>query len=219
VNAVTRGRPMSQVFPQLDVQFVEQQADVRIIVSIPGRYALANRRDAQGNRREFACRAVNLSARAVTLAAPVKGALGERVIANIERVGKLEGVITRLLDRGFVMSIGLTDEERSKLAVKLDWLEKNKNHDLLESRKTQRITPRTPHSTLVLADGTVLQCLVIDMSTSGAAVSADLVPDIGMPLAVGVVVGRVVRRFAEGFSVQFMEELNPDLLEEQIIRP
>jgi hypothetical protein len=36
------------------------------------------------------------------------------------------------------------------------------------------------------------------------AVSADLYPEIGTPLAVGKMIGRVVRRFAEGFAIEFL---------------
>jgi hypothetical protein len=56
---------------------------------------------------------------------------------------------------------------------------------------------------LIFRDGTTMDCLVIDVSSSGVAVSADAEPQIGTPLAVGRSVGRVVRRFAEGFAFQF----------------
>jgi hypothetical protein len=78
--------------------------------------------------------------------------------------------------------------------------------------------PRDPHSRLVLANGAVLDCLVIDMSTTGAAVSADAQPAIGTPLAVGCAVGRVVRHFAEGFAVKFLGPQDPARLEDLVIR-
>jgi hypothetical protein len=55
------------------------------------------------------------------------------------------------------------------------------------------------------------------MSVSGAAVSADIIPEMGMPLAVGTVVGRVVRQFAGGFAIQFIEPLPLDSLEERVL--
>lgn len=69
----------------------------------------------------------------------------------------------------------------------------------------------------MLPDGTSVSCLVIDMSVSGAAVSADIVPEIGMPLAIGRAVGRVVRRFGEGFAVQFVTMQSADTLEQTVI--
>ncbi len=107
-----------------DVVFVERRDDVRIIVSIPGTYSLSDRRDARGERRVFACRAVNLSARAVALAVPVQGEIGERIFANIEHFGKLVGAVVRLLERGLVMSISASDEERERLTAKIEWFER-----------------------------------------------------------------------------------------------
>lgn len=196
----------------------ERRLDARFITSLAGRYMLSSKRDTLGNRREFACRALNMSALNMLLACPVAAPLGERVITHIDQFGKLEGKITRLMDRGFVMSLTGTGEEQAKRAAKLVWLEDHKNHDVHDVREHGRIVPRNPYSTLVLPDGQTLTCLVIDMSVSGAAVSADIQPEIGMPLALGKVVGRVRRRFAEGFAIQFIETQALETLEDSLIR-
>ena len=200
-----------------DVVFVDRRSEPRIIVSIAARYALANRRDSQGNRREFACRVVNISLHAVTLLVPVNGALGERVIVHCDEFGKLEGTIMRVLERGFVVQIATTEEERRKLAIKIDWYEKNKNHDLSENREHKRLIPKNPHSKLIFTDRSVLECFVIDMSVSGVAVSADIKPAIGTPLAVGKLVGRVVRHLDDGFAVQFVTLQDPEGLEQALM--
>jgi hypothetical protein len=57
------------------------------------------------------------------------------------------------------------------------------------------------------------------MSVSGAAVSADIQPEIGSPLALGRSVGRVIRQFREGFAVKFIKPVERDVLEHLIIRP
>jgi len=201
-----------------DVVFVEQRRDVRIFVSIPGRYSLLDRRNSLGERRVFACRAVNLSSSTIALAAPVRGKLGERVIAHIDHLGKLEGPIVRLLEGGFVMNIPASEEERDRLAAKIAWLEDYKNHDLLDRRADARTVPANPYSKMILADGNVEACIVLDLSVSGVALSAETVPDIGTVLAVGSVVGRVVRHFVGGFAVQFVERLNPNTVEVMVIR-
>ena len=201
-----------------DLVVVDRRVDIRVITSIPGRYSLGSQHDKPGQRRDFACRALNMSPRAMLLAAPVSGALGERVITHFDRFGRLEGIIIRVLTRGFVMSIAATEDERARLAVKLAWLEDHKNHDAHEARKHERIVPRDPYSTLTLADGSVLTCLVIDMSVSGVAVSAEIVPEIGTPLAVGRVIGRVRRHFAEGFAVEFIELQDLDQLPHRLLR-
>jgi PilZ domain len=201
---------------QGDVIFIERRREPRIIVSMPARYALANRRDSQGNRREFDCRIVNISLRAVTLMAPVNGAVGERVIVSCDAFGRLEGTVVRVLELGFVMQVAVSQEAREKLAAKIEWYEKNKNHDLSENRQHKRVAPKNPHSKLVLDDGRVLECFVIDVSASGAAVAADVKPAIGTPLAIGKLVGRVVRHLDDGFAVKFVELQDPEQLEDRL---
>jgi hypothetical protein len=196
---------------------VERQSDVRVIVNIPGRYSLSDRRDARGERRVFACRAVNVSPRAIALAAVVNGKVGERVIAHLEHLGKLEGPIVRVLEHGFVMNIAANDEERARLAAKIAWLESHKNHEASNRRADERMVPANPYSKMILPDGTVETCLVLDLSVSGAAISADTVPEIGTVLAVGSVVGRVVRQFVGGFAVQFVERQSQYSVEGMVV--
>lgn len=117
------------------------------------------------------------------------------------------------------MQINANDEERRNLSAKIEWYEKNKNYDLLENREHKRIVPKPPHSKLILADGSVLGCFVIDMSVSAAAVSANIQPEIGTPLGVGSVVGRVVRHLEDGFAVKFLALQDAETLEEALIRP
>jgi hypothetical protein len=201
-----------------DIVFVERRHDVRVIVNIPGRFSLADRWDARGERRVFACRAVNLSACAAALASPVIGKVGERVIAHIDHLGKLEGAVVRVLERGFVMSIAASYEERDKLAAKIEWLEKHKDHDVTDQRGDGRVAPTNPYSRMILPDGSRETCLVLDLSVSGAAISADTVPDIGAVVAIGIVVGRVVRHFQGGFAVQFVERQSHHNVEVMVIR-
>jgi hypothetical protein len=202
-----------------DLIAFEQRPDVRLIVNVPGRYSLSTRRNAMGDRRLFACRVLNISPNAMLLCAPVMGPRGERVITSLPHFGKLTGAIVRVVERGFMMSIVGTEEEHEKLAAKLLWFEQYKNFDVADARKHGRIIPESPNSTLTLADGSTLSCLVIDMSQSGAAVSADIEPAIGTFLSVGSVGGRVVRHFAEGFAIRFNELQTAARLEERVIRP
>jgi len=188
------------------VEVTAPRPDIRIVVSLAGRYSLASRRNTRGERRQFACRAINISSTSVALAVPVQGALGERVLAEIEHFGKLQGTIERLLDvRGFIFRIEASDEGRKKLVEKIEWFEKHKNLEVPDKREQSRFVPSDPCSTLLLADGTVRTCFIIDVSVTGAAVSTDFVPEIGTVLAVGKAIGRVTRHFDGGFAVQFIQ--------------
>lgn len=187
----------------------ERRRFQRVKVNLLGRYMLVD-------RREFPCQVENMSPGGMLLAAPVAGQPGERVIAYIDHVGRLEGVITRLAENGFAMSIAATLRKRDKLAAQLTWLA---NRHLLaspEDRRHGRFTPKNPLTTLVLPNGLNIGCRLIDVSLSGAAVASQERPAIGALVTLGKVQGRVVRHLEEGFAVEFVRLQHPDFIEESI---
>ena len=109
---------------------------------------------------------------------------------------------------------------RAKLAEKLTWLEKKTKDpaSISDARKNPRFVPKASHSTLTLADGTVHECFVIDASLSGVAVTAELQPPIGTPLAIGACIGRVIRHTPDGFAVKFVKQQSRDELNGLIVR-
>jgi hypothetical protein len=178
----------------------ERRAVARAITGMRGRYTLNSWRDADGNLRVFSCSVQKMSSRAIELTAPVTGAIGEWVCVHFDKFGKFEGPIIRQGQRSLVMRIVATVEETNKVAGKIAWIE---NKGTADSRRHERFVPFDSNSTVMLADGSVLPCQIIDYSISGAAVSIDLEPDLGAVLKIGKVIGRVVRRFAGGFAVEF----------------
>lgn len=201
-----------------DIIIVDRSRAARTSACIIGRYALASRRNSRGERREFACRTSEISCHDMTVMAPIPGPIGERVITHFHDLGKLEGQIIRLTDDGFVISLVLTANQRERLSSKILWLEMRKHLNLPDDRSHRRFIPKNPHSSVMLADGSIYECFVIDMSASGVAVSADINPGIGDVLAVGKVVGRVVRLFKEGFAVRFIKLQDPGALEHLLLR-
>ena len=148
------------------------------------------------------------------------GKVGERIVSYFGDFGKLDGWIADTVAGGFLIDLETDREQREKLARKLTWLEKKqKDPSVIEARNNGRIIPKTLHSTVIFADGTCRDCFIIDMSASGAAVSADVQPDLGMPLAIGSCVGRVVRHFREGFAIKFVDAQNEAQLEKLVARP
>ena len=188
-----------------------------VMGSFAGRYSLSDVRDGRGERRVFKCRAVNISPFAIALVAPVKGKIADRVIVHLVEFGKLQGAVSRLLEYGFVIKIAASGDERDRLTAKIEWLANHKNSETPNRRTDTRTVPANPCSKIILSDGKVESCRVIDLSVSGAAISADTIPDVGAVLAVGSVVGRVVRHFVGGFAVRFVERQNEHNLEAMLI--
>jgi len=190
----------------------EQRRFQRVRVNLLGRYMLLD-------RREFPCQVTNMSPGGMALIAPVSAQVGERVIAYVDHVGRLEGVITRQLPNGFAMSISATPRKRDKLAAQLTWLANRQILGLPEDRRHDRIVPRNPRSTMVLSDGTAVLCRIIDMSLSGAAVASEQLPDVGTLITLGKTPSRVVRHIENGFAVEFTRMQHPDFLEENVTGP
>lgn len=196
---------------------VERRAEPRVIMSLAGTCQLAALRDETGKRREYPCRAINMSSRALMVAAPVRATMGDGAIAYVPTFGKLSGRVIRVLDGGFVMSLMVNEAQRQRIVRRLAWMQDHQAHDTRDLRQHVRIVPREPYGRLTFADGSCLSCLVMDMSVTGAALSADVVPEIGTLLAVGRVPARVCRHFPEGFAVAFLEELLPGSLEQLVL--
>jgi hypothetical protein len=198
-------------------EFLKQRA---VNIAVGGSYTLANWFDSQGKPRTFACRTSRVSPFRMMVAVPVVGRVGDNISSYFGDFGKLEGLISDTTNGGFLLELAMTTAMREKFASKLTWLEKKqKDPSIADARRQARIIPASPHSTLTLADGSVHSCFVIDMSIGGAAVSADIQPEIGTPLAVGACVGRVVRLLPDGFAVKFVEIQNREHLDRRVVRP
>jgi PilZ domain len=181
----------------------------RVKVNLLGRYMLAD-------RREFPCQVVNMSPGGMALIAPVGAAPGERIIAYVDHLGRLEGHVARVFQNGFAMTIGATARKRDKLAAQLTWLANRHILGLPEDRRHGRIVPRNPVGRLIMPNGVNLTCRIIDVSQSGAGIASDQRPAIGALVTLGKVQGRVVRHLEDGFAVEFTRLQHPDFLEDNV---
>jgi hypothetical protein len=168
------------------------------------------------DRRECPCQLLEISPGEASFVSPVCGDVGERVIAYIDNIGRIEGVIVDTNEHGFIMSISASQRKRDKLADTLTWLANRQVLDLAEDRRYLRRTPRRSDSTIILADGTTHSVRVIDMSLSGAAVATSLRPPLGSPVRLGRLGARVVRHFEDGIGIEFMRLMSEAAIEQTI---
>src|SRR6478736_6249998 len=185
----------------------ERRRFQRVKVHLLGRYMLPD-------RREFPCQIINMSPGGLALLAPGIGNVGDRVIAYLDHIGRVEGRITRIIDNGFAMTVNATDRKRDKLAAQLTWLANRDILNLPEDRRHDRIVPRNPIAMLTLEDGTKMTCRIIDMSLSGAAIAAETRPPLRSLVLLGKVQARLVRNLDEGFALEFVHEQLIETLEE-----
>jgi hypothetical protein len=186
--------------PQRNVRAARAYAQLprfqRVKISVLGRYMLAD-------RREFPCQVLEMSPGDAVVIAPVSGNAGEKVIAYLDHLGRVEGAITKAIDGGFVMDVSASPRKRDKMAAQLTWLANKDVLNLPEDRRHERVVPDNRHSTVVLDDGRRYNCKIIDISLSGAAIELAVRPAMGTPVTLGRMRARVVRHFQDGVAVEF----------------
>jgi len=189
------------------------RSDARFIGDLMGCYVFSDQRREDTQVKVFACRARSISTQMAVFDAPVSGKAGTALAMRFDPLGLLHGEIDHEIAGGFVVRFHCTQTEREALAARIDWLKHHVAHQAPERRQHKRVLPRHPHAKVVMAGGQTVPCLIIDMSRSGVAVSADIAPAITTLLAVGSVPGRVVRYLEYGFAVEFNDLQDLDKLE------
>jgi len=106
-----------------------------------GRYVLESRIRLPGVQI-FACRLQSISARQVVASAPVPGHIDEGITVHFQPFGTIRGAIGRHIEGGFCMDIDADDEERQKLASKIDWYKKRTFAGIEDKRQHRRVMPR-----------------------------------------------------------------------------
>jgi hypothetical protein len=189
---------------------MERRRFHRVPVALLGRYMLAS-------RQEYPCQTTNISPGGLSVVAPVRGAVGERVVVYLEHIGRVEGEITRHTAEGFALSFAATPRKREKIASQLTWLANRAELGLPEDRRHERLVPRSAMTELRLDNGRVFPARIIDVSLSGVAVTmADRLP-ISTAVVVGRTPGKVVRHFEGGVAIEFLLPLSPDRFDDNIV--
>jgi hypothetical protein len=174
----------------------DQRNFQRVSVNLSGRLMTAN-------HDEYECTVLDMSPGDALFTCAARPRMGERIIAYIDHLGRIEGNVALLNDSGFAIQLTATDRKREKLAAQLTWIANKHELGLPEDRRHDRLTPRNTRTELTLDDGRRYPCRIIDLSLSGAAVDIEVRPALGTPVQLGSMKGRVVRHFQEGVAIEF----------------
>ncbi|MBD9387841.1 MULTISPECIES: PilZ domain-containing protein [Rhizobium/Agrobacterium group] len=161
---------------------------------------------------EYDCTITDMTSEIAHFTCAAMGHQGDRVIAYLQHIGRLEGKITAIYASGFTISITATERKREKLSAQLAWIAKRQELGLPEDRRHDRLAPRKSRAELTLEDGNVVLCRIIDLSLSGAAIEVDDRPAMGTIVRLGAMKGRIVRHFMEGVAIEFDRVQSRDAL-------
>ena len=181
----------------------EERRDERFDVRLLGRFM-------RSDRKEFDCESTEAWADGVIFSADAGVQMGERIVAYLNQIGRVEGRVTRILPTGFAIQTQAPAGKRDKLIAQLAWLAKRQALGLPEDRRHERIAPRDRYTLLRLPNGREYTATVLDISMSGAALHVDCEPPIGERVVVGSTPAEVVRHVNCGIAVAFLSPLPAD---------
>ncbi len=200
---------MAAIQPELNYLYDlrENRRFQRVPVTLFGRYMLES-------RHEYPCQTVEMSPGDITLFAPVKAEIGEKVGVYLDEIGRFAGVTTRQTNSGFVLTMNLPPMKRDKLADQLTWFANRHAISLEEDRRHDRIVPLMPRTLLRLPDGQEIIAKIKDISLSGVGIETEARPPLGTSVMIGSTPAKIVRHFEGGIGAEFDKPFNPGDIDE-----
>lgn len=166
----------------------------------------------RANKQEFPCKLQDISVGGAAIMSPVDVEEGEKIVAYFDEIGGVEGVVARIFPGGFGMRLTVSAHKRDKLAAHITWLVNKDEIGGADTRRHRRIEVLNKSSTLRFADGTVLDCKVLDVSLSGASIGTEARPSIGSEVIFGKMRCRVMRYHERGIGVLFLDIPDPEAM-------
>ncbi len=176
----------------------DQRRYPRYQLNLPGRFMRTDKLD-------YPCRLKDISVVGAAMTTPATLTVGEHIIVYLLHLGGLEGNVVRRLDDGFAMSITATQRKREKLGAQILRLSSHDEIPEAEEREFPR-APANEISILMLADGTALECPMLDVSDCGASIVTPIRPPLGTELIFASQRAVVVRHHEEGIAVEFVNQ-------------
>lgn len=169
------------------------------------------------NKEEYPCRTIDVSPGGLLVAAPARGAVGEKVVFYFEDFGRLEGMIVRQTADGFAVALMLPPAKRERLADLMTWMINNQVDDDTINRRHKRIVPKRRVAQIIAAGGKVIPAEIVDVSVSGVGMRCETLPPIGARVDLGRRTGRVVRHFTGGLAIEFTRLIPIEEFDEDIV--
>lgn len=149
-------------------------------------------------------RVIDISEGGLAMKTDAAAELGDTIIAYPEGLGRLVGKVVRRFEGGVAIQFDLSETQRSYLRKRIESAVSGGTYiRLLENRAHKRVAVNLASEARLLDSGTRFACRIIDISESGAGVSASERPAIGARIQIGSLRGRVCRHTDQGFAMEF----------------
>lgn len=153
---------------------------------------------------EHPCQVDRLTPEGAVFLTSIDAPPGIGIVAYIDEIGRLEAVTGEAVEGGFAVEFQISESRRERVESRIRSLQDaaaDDDDEIRHRRDPRQGTGSASHITL--ADGRIYPCEVIDVSISGAAVKAEVLPALGTSLLLGRMHGRVVRYLENGVAIEF----------------
>lgn len=158
------------------------------------------------NEADHTLLTTDISCGGAKFVAKVTPPVGSMVVCYFDDIGRVAAKVVRHVSDGFAVAFETTAHKRDKLSDRLIWLWNRKRYNLQDERAAPRYAGGGP-ALVTRANGTKLQCRVIDISLTGAAFHVDgPSPLVGELVRAGSIKGEVVRSEPNAFAIRFLSK-------------
>ncbi len=173
----------------------DRRRHTRARLALPGRYMTPD-------GGEYHCLTVDVSPGGIRLKAPRICAPGAQIIAYIDDLGRVEGVVVRTLCDGFALAFACTPRKAQRLLNSIEWL-LFREAGGVQRRNSPRTTREGAIVVLIEEDGGERVVELTDFSSSGFAFLSEQPMQPGVRLELGTQRACVTRTFPGGAVALF----------------
>lgn len=188
---------MKDVDPVIAKARAERRRFKRIRVDLPGRLFVP------AEEREARCTVLDLSPGGAAIDCEITPSADVQVVLYVDGFGRFEGTVVRPQGEGFGVRFNCSPLKRERIAEQLMLFLNKTIVDSSVLRRHER-APTKGFTRFTRADGQLVRCEVLDLSTSGVSVKTDIRPPIGEYVLIGQMAGRVARHHESGVGIEFV---------------
>ncbi len=188
---------MKDVDPVIAKARAERRRFKRIRVDLPGRLFVP------AEERESRCTVIDLSPGGAAIDCEITPDQDAQVVLYVDGFGRFEGTVVRPQGGGFGVRFNCSPLKRERIAEQLMLFLNKTLVDSSVLRRHER-APTKGFTRFTRADGQLIRCEVLDLSTSGVSVKTDIRPPIGEYVLIGQMAGRVARHHESGIGIEFV---------------
>ena len=169
----------------------------RVRIDLPGRLFIPS------DSREARCTIADLSPGGAAIVCEMVPDAGTPVVLYVDGFGRFEGAVVRRDGYGFGISFVCTPSKRERTAEQLILFLNKTLVDESVLRRHERSSQKG-FAKFTRADGSIVQCEVMDISVGGVSLKTDVKPLIGEFVLIAQIAGRVARHHADGIGIEFL---------------